>query len=296
MYFTYQGEIFALSTALCWAYAVILFRKSGYHISPISLNLFKNTVAVILLIPTMLIFKVPITGQASGYDTLILLISGVLGIALADTLFFRSLNILGASLSAVVDCLYSPFTVFFAFIFIGERIKLWDYIGAAFIVGAVLMTSEIAKATELSRKDIIRGIVYGAVSMVLMAFGIVLAKPIIDKTPVLWSSTVRLLGGSAALMLITFLRPSPSKIWSVFKPAEHWKVSIPATVMGAYLSMIVWIAGMKFTKVSIAAVLNQMSTIFIVILAFFLLKESLTLKKIAAVALAVGGALLVILA
>ena len=44
-------------------------------------------------------------------DYLLVLVSGALGIGIADTLFFKCLNTLGAGLTAIIDCLYSPFTI-----------------------------------------------------------------------------------------------------------------------------------------------------------------------------------------
>ena len=290
------GEILAVSTSICWAFAVIFFRISGFKISPIALNLFKNSVAILLLFPTMYFFGVHLFGTACMADFLILSISGILGLAIADSLFFFSLNILGASLSAIVDCLYVPFVVLFAHLILGERIFFWDYVGAILIIGAVFMTSTSSAKNALERAEIFKGIAFGASSMAITALGIIIAKPIIERTPVLWSTSVRLLAGNFALAAFTLLRKDRKKIWSVFMPQKAWKFSLPAGLIGAYFSMILWIAAMKMIQASIAGILNQLSTIFIVIMAFLFLKERLTVKKIVAVLLAFAGALLVVLA
>ena len=59
--------------------------------------------------------------------------------------------------------------------------------------------------------------------------------------------------------------------------------------------MILWIAAFKLTDMASAAVLNQMSTVFIVILASLLLGEPLTARRITAAAVAVAGSIIVIL-
>jgi drug/metabolite transporter (DMT)-like permease len=59
--------------------------------------------------------------------------------------------------------------------------------------------------------------------------------------------------------------------------------------------MLVWLAGMKFTQASIAAALNQTSTIFLFVFASLFLHEPITPRRILAIALAVCGALLVII-
>ena len=47
-----MGELLALLTALIWAAAVILLKRSGETIPPFALNLFRVTVSIVLLVPT----------------------------------------------------------------------------------------------------------------------------------------------------------------------------------------------------------------------------------------------------
>ena len=50
------GEFFALSSALSWALAVILLRRSGESLGAFELNLFKNCFGLVLMVPTILLF------------------------------------------------------------------------------------------------------------------------------------------------------------------------------------------------------------------------------------------------
>ena len=49
------GATFALLAALVWSFAVILFKRSGEKVAPLSLNLFKNTVALTLLAISLIV-------------------------------------------------------------------------------------------------------------------------------------------------------------------------------------------------------------------------------------------------
>ena len=71
------------------------------------------------------------------------------------------------------------------------------------------------------------------------------------------------------------------------------KLLVPGSVLATYLSNVCWLGGMALTAASVASVLNQMSTIFIFILAAIFLKERITPIKLAAVLLAFAGAILV---
>ena len=65
------------------------------------------------------------------------------------------------------------------------------------------------------------------------------------------------------------------------------------SVLGAYLSMIMWLGGMKYAQASTAAALNQTSNIFIFLMAAVFLKERINLKRAIGITLGVGGAYLV---
>jgi len=147
----YLGESLALIVAVVWAFAVILFKKSGETVNPIGLNLFKNVLALALILPTVWLFGQALVPSFSGHGYLLLLLSGALGIGVSDTLFFKSLNLLGAGLSAIVDCLYSPFIIGLSMVWLGERLTLLQVIGVVMIVSAVLAATSKKGTTTISR-------------------------------------------------------------------------------------------------------------------------------------------------
>jgi len=286
------GEILALSSGLVWAVAVILFRVSGRKVHPIGLNLFKTVLALILMAPTMLVLGESLAPAVPAATTGLLLLSGVLGIAVSDTLFFHSLNRLGASLVAIVDCFYSPFVISLSFVLLGERLSAWQLVGAALVVSAVLTVSREKRGEKLDGKNLAAGILYGVLAMFFVALGIVMVKPVLGTVSVVWATLVRLAGGTIALLLIVPFLRGRRAIFAPLADRANWKALVPASFFGSYLSLVLWMGGMKYAKVSVAAVLNQLNTIFIVIIAAVALKERLTGWKVAAVVLAFIGAYL----
>ena len=210
LHLPHLGEILALLCAILWATAVILFRKSGETVSPLGLNLFKNILALALFIPTSLVLGAALVPKSSPDDYLLLLASGILGLALADTLFFKSLNLLGAELSAIVDCLYSPFIIGLSVIFLYERMTGIQIFGVLLIVSAVLAISRKEDRKNISRHDLTLGILFGVLAMASMAVGIVMIKPLLDRSPLLWVVEVRLLAGCVGLGLYLLFHPLAS--------------------------------------------------------------------------------------
>jgi len=290
---TYLGEAAALATALVWALAVILFKKSGESVHPVGLNMFKSLLAAILFVPTAWFFGETLLRPVPSEEYLLLFISGALGIGIADTLFFKSLNILGAGLTAIVDCLYSPSIIGLSMIWLGETLTFWQLVGVTMIVSAVLsiMVERHAKVTD--RRRILVGIGWGALAMLSMAVGIVMIKPLLDRSPLIWSTEVRLLGGLAVLAAVLVFHPSRRAIVASVRAPRSWAYTLSGSFFGAYLAMVLWLAGMKFTQAATAAALNQTSNIFVFIFAALMLKERITPVRVAAIILAVAGALLV---
>lgn len=258
---------------------------------PIALNTFKNMLAIILLIPTIYIAGIDLFRDASGSDYLMLLLSGALGIGIADTFFFKSLNLLGAGLTAIVDCLYSPFIIILSVLWLGERLDGWQVLGVILIVSAVLAATRTPGS--ISRRNLILGIIYGILAMGFMAVGIVSVKPILVRSPLLWVTVVRLVGGAIVLLLVLTLHPKRRLIIGSLRDSRGWKYTITGSVLGAYLALLFWLGGMKYTQMSIASALNQTSNIFMYIFAAWFLKEHLNWKMTIGIVAGVIGAFLV---
>ncbi|MGA2363042.1 MAG: DMT family transporter [Candidatus Aminicenantales bacterium] len=284
------GEVLAIASGVVWAVAVILYKISGRTVHPLGLNLFKNIVAIGFTVPTMLILGESLFPAVPPKSVGLLLLSGFLGIAVSDTLFFYSLNRLGASLVAIVDCFYSPFVIGLSFLLLGERMAAWQLVGVALIISAVLAASRSNSGEPVPRKDLILGLIFGVLAMFFVAVGIVIVKPVLVTESLVWATLVRLVGGTVPLGLVIPLVPGRRAILKPLLDRANWKSMIPAAFFGSYLSLIFWMGGMKYAKVSVAAALNQLNTIFIVVLAALFLKERLTLWKVAAVVLAFVGA------
>ena len=288
-----MGEIYALSTAFIWGFAVILFKKSGETVHPIALNFFKNIFALILLLPTIFIIGKNPLHPAPFYEYLFVLGSGALGIGISDTLFFMSLNRLGAGLSAVVDCLYSPCIIGLSMLWLGDILTPLQILGTVMIISAIIAASTLKPGSSRDRKNLILGFVYGALAMVTMAVSIVAIKPLLDRSPLLWVMEIRLSGGILALFPILFIHRRPRAVIASLLEVRSWVYTVSGSFVGTYLALLLWLAGMKFTQTSTAAALNQTSNIFVFIFAGLFLKETIDAKRILAITLGVCGTFLV---
>lgn len=289
------GALFSLLCALIWAMTVVLLKHTVEAIHPFALNLFRVTFSLPLLVLTCIAAGQPLLLHVSGEDYLRLAASAVIGIALADTLFHHSLKLAGAGVVAIVDTLYAPTVVILASLLLKERLHWNDFAGLALISSALLLASTLEPPKHRNRVQLVEGIGCGLLAVILLSLGIVIAKPALNHLPVLWATSFRQAVAAIILLGCAILHPRRALYLSAWKPTRAWKVMVPATLLGSYLALILWIAGMKYTLASIAAILGQSSTLFILIFSAMFLHERFTPRKAIAAALAFAGVLLVTL-
>ncbi len=290
-----MGEFYALLTALMWASAVIYLKRSGESIAPFALNVFRVVISTAALLLTLVVVRQDILRPAPLADYLILVASGIIAIAISDTLFLMALNRVGAGIMAIIDCLYAPLVVLFAFMLLGEQLGFWQYAGMVLVITGVLIAARHEPPPGMHAREIVAGSIYGFLSMATVALGIVIAKPVLNRSPVLWATTVRQVGALAVMLPVALALRSRREIFSLFRPARHWRFSAPATFLGSYFALIFWIAGMKYTLAGAAAILNQTSSVLILVFASLFLKERFTLRKAIASVIAVAGIIMVTL-
>ncbi len=264
--------------------------------SPVPLNIYKSIVATILLFLTMLVLDKPLIPEMSKSDWFLLIFSGIIGLALADWLFFITLARLGAGLVAIIECLYLPSVIILSTIFLGESLSRGAITGTILVLSAVMIgtfTRNTSQHLIQKEKSSISGILLGCCAMIMVAIGIVCIKETLERSDVLWATLVRLSSGAIFLVVITAFHPQKKQYLNELKFSRTWFYVLPASISANYLALLCWIGGMKYSEnASQAAILNQMSTIIIFVLAAIFLGEKITKNKLLAICMAVTGALL----
>tara|TARA_Y100000768_G_scaffold130903_1_gene97307 strand:- start:54 stop:926 length:873 start_codon:yes stop_codon:yes gene_type:complete len=286
-----MGDLYAVITAVCWSSAVILFDISTKKFSAIQLNVLKNLIGVFGFILTIIVFSIP-SPNFSQKDIFTLALSGFLGILIADGLFLESLRRLGSGLSAVVSTIYTPTVFIIAFILFSETINPQSYIGGALVLGGITI-SVFQHPNTIKKKDLYIGIFFGLMANILTAYSVLIIKPIMKNNPVVYVALYRFSVGLFFGIIINLVKSGTKTIIQKFKQGLTNQYVILGAFLGTYLSVIFWLAGYKYTLAGRAAIYNQLSTVFIIILARIFLKEPMTSKKIIGVSLAIFGAMIV---
>lgn len=290
------GKTMALLCALVWAAAVILFKLAGDKIRPLALNLYKTALTVAFLLPLLLLARIPfIPASVPGRHWLAIMASGILGIAVSDTLFFACLNRLGAGMTAIVDALYAPFVMTAAWLVLLQKPRLEQIGGAVLVIAAVLTIAYRKSGSPLPARRVVIGILFGAAAMAIMGVSIVLMHPALSGASVFWVTALRMLSALVVLLaMFAWQKDRRAQLAPLWQKGSRG-YAFWGALLGNLVSMTLWVGAFKFTAVNSAAVLNQTNTVFVVILASVFLKEPFTRRRLLAMILAVAGSLLVLL-
>ncbi len=288
----FLGEISALAAALLWAVSSVLFRTLGKTIRPLELNLIKGVAGFTLLGLTSLLIgeKIAVIGFL---PILILAISGAVGIGFGDTMFFESINRLGAQRALLLTILAPPLTVVFAWIFLGESLNLLSWIGIIItILGVIWVITEKKDNLSTNAKRFTwLGVFFGFLAALSQAVGAILSRWALTESTVsaLQSALIRLLAGTLVLLIWILVRREKIGVWLSPRPnARLWIILSMVVLFGTYIAIWLQQIAFEFSKVGIAQTLLATSPLFILPLAA-LQKEKISLRSIIGVLLSLGG-------
>ena len=283
------GEWFALTSALSWAVAVICFKRSGESLSPAALNLFKTLLGTALLAVTLLVWPQSTVPSFSNSDIAIMVVSGVMGIAIADGLYFMALNAIGASRTGLASSLFSPFVVTLSFIFLNESLRVFQWLGLILVVASIFFYAYKPDPQEVSERGLRRGVLIAVCAVFLMAAGIVMVKPVLESSPLLWVVEIRFAAGVVGMLIWYALRRRLLSILREYRNPQPWTITVTGSLFGGYIGMILWVGGYKYAQASVASVLNETAAMFILVLSWLFLREPMGPRKVACVALSFAG-------
>lgn len=288
---TLLGDAMAIGCAMAWACAVLFFRKVE-GIEPAQLNLFKNVLSVALLLPTMWIAGVYFDLDRSTSDWIALIVSGLLGLAIADTLFLAGLRRVDASVAALADCVYAPSVLLLSVTILGEPVRAGLFVGGPLVIAGLAL---VAWRRRGERRPVDRkGVLLCIAGVLTTSLAVIVAKPVLERSDLIEATTVRLAAGATGILLFEAVSGRGRESLALLRPQPSWRFAIPGALLGTYVAMILWLGGMKYGTASRAALLNQSAFIFVLVLSRLLGEEIPRVRWLGA-AIAMVGVLAVLL-
>ncbi len=293
----HAGEIAGICASLLWAISSLVFSRAPVPAG--ALNLFKNLVASLLLLGTITVVamgqQAPFLSadrRAVGW----LALSGLIGIVLGDTCFFRSLQILGARRSLVLSTLAPPLAGALGWLFLDEKLSPWAMVGMLCTLSGVIWVVRdptlMADGAGHFPGSNSLAIVYGAFGSLCQAGGVVLAKLGMQAVHPLEASFLRLaIAASAGLLLAALFGRLGEWTRSIITSRVALRLAA-AAACGTYLGIYLSLVASKHAPVAVASTLTTLSPIFVIPLARIFLGCPISPRSLVGSAVAITGVIL----
>jgi drug/metabolite transporter (DMT)-like permease len=284
-----RGELAALTAALLWAVATVMFGRLGKALSPSVLNLAKGAIALGLLILTLAVLGRGIAGLDRP-AVVVLTLSGVIGIGLGDTAYFAAINRLGPRRALLLETLAPPLAAVLALGVLGETLGLWAGMGIALTLAGVVWVIAERVPGEYGVGLDYRGVFYGVLAALGQATGAVMSRAVLADTAVdpLWSSLLRLGGGCVMILaLLRYQGPVSQQLRPLRSPRLLGGVAL-AALLGTYLAIYLQQTALKYSATGVAQALTSTSPLFVLPLAAAL-GDRVSGRAVAGAAIALVG-------
>lgn len=175
-------EIAALAAATCWSFTGLISAVPAGHLGALSFNRTRQ-----LFVTAVLALYVLGTGTWHGLawdHVLPLLLSGIVGIFLGDTLLFAALNRVGPRRAGILFALNAPMTAALGWVWLGERLSLEAVSGVLLTVAGVGMAIRFGtRKSDVDRLEDVKGPLWIGVALGLgaalgQAAGSIIARPV----------------------------------------------------------------------------------------------------------------------
>jgi drug/metabolite transporter (DMT)-like permease len=287
---SFRGELAALTAALIWAVAAVIYTGVGRYLSPLILNLAKGLVAIALMLVT-LVLRGELFPAVPDTAMILLCFSGVIGIGIGDTAYFESLNCIGARRSLVIGSLAPPLAAVLALIFLQEELSTPAWLGITLtIAGVIWVVLERVQDRTQPQFRPLRGIGFSVLAALCQATGAVLSRAALAGTEInpLWSSLVRLLAGTLILLIWIGLQHRSWKEFRALRSQKLLAMLIPTAFASTFLAIWLQQISLKYAATGIAQSLSATSPLFVIPLAIAQ-GEKVSLRAILGVIVALAG-------
>lgn len=230
------GAAAGLGAALCWTIASQIWRSLPTSLDAARLNLIKNLLASALLLPLAL----ATSWRVDASSALLLAVSGVVGIAMGDTLFFAALRRLGTRRALTLDAGGPAVTTLAGVSLLGEIPRLGQWLGVGLIsVAITLVARERPGRCSISPLPLdVQGVVLGIAALLCGSSGAILARLALrsGEAAPLQAATLRLVAASLAMLPLLRGMPMPGR--RPLPARRRWPWMLLATLLGTSLGIL----------------------------------------------------------
>jgi len=292
------GELAALGAALSWTFSAVMYKKALEKTKPISANIVRlASTSAILIVLVFAVGKFWVLMDLPLEAVVMACISGIIGLGFGDTLYMKSLKLVGVARAVPITCTYPLFNLLWATLLANENITVPIVVGAFAIVFGIWLLSQKGKGDveALEKKTLVIGVVSALLTAIIWSISITMINLAVKETPDLEHAlAINVIRTTAIAASLLALAPIIDREHGFLKIQKRTFVTL---VFGGLVALgLGWFfLTYSFTQTTGAQAVPISSTtpLFSTLSAIIFLHEKVTLKDIAGSIIIVAGIFLI---
>lgn len=295
----YSGELAALFTSVCWAFAAVGFTFSSARVG----SLVTNRVRVLIAFLALMVINALLYGQLLPLDAgperwFWLTLSGVVGLAVGDACLFQSFQDVGPRIGLLLLSLAPIFGSAMAWVFFGETLTPIQLAGVLVTLAGIGWVVLVRPAEGEQRpQHHVRGIIFGILGAIGQAGGLILARPgLNDDFPAFSGTLIRMV---AALVILWVMALFQRQALQTIDAVRKDRVALGWVTFGAFFAAVIGISAslyaVQHAEIGVASTLMALPPVFMLPLSYFAFKERVDWQAVAGTLVAIAGVALLFL-
>lgn len=285
------GELSGLGGAAAWAIISTMMRAVSERVSPVLVNALRCTFSAFTLVAALLLLGKgqDLVGMPPG-NVAGLVVSGILGQAMGDAFFVRSMKVIGTSRALPISSINPLITLILAVLLLGERITLLSLAGALLVLSGIYLLA--FPYGPLGRmRDLLASADRGGITMALAAalcwsISTIILKQALEGVDLLAAACVRM-STAFLLMLALELFQSGGKMPPGLSRRTMGIMALAGVIGGA--STFMYLTAVSLAGAAKASILVSTSPFFGLPLSLIFLRERINSRVLLGTLITVVG-------
>lgn len=298
------GELISIGVAFSWTATALLSEFGSKRMGNLTLNVLRMALA--LLFSPVLFWAVtgnalPASASTEAYGWMLL--SGVVGYVIGDYCLFQCYIIIGSKFGQLFMTLAPISAAVTAWFALGQRLAPSSLLAMAVTLSGIGITV-LGRGDGEHRVSLrlpLNGVLFAVGAAVCQGVGLVLSKVGMDhyessmtaRAPAwllpFFANFFRCIAGIAGFALLMCFRESFAPLWHSLRDRKGIAVAMGTTVFGPFVGVGFSLLAVQYTAAGIASTLMSLTPIIIILPAWWLFRQPITLRSVLGAVVSVLG-------
>ena len=300
----YLGEMISIGVAFSWTATALLSEMGSKRMGNVTLNFIR--MAITLVFSAILFWVVtgsPLPAKAGTEAYLWMMLSGLVGYVIGDFCLFQCYIIIGSKYGQLFMTLAPITAAFMAWVTLGQAITPMAMVAMAVTLTGIAITvlGRGGDHHRISLKLPLNGVLFAIGAAVCQGVGLVLSKIGMDhyessmSTPCepwilpFYANVFRCLAGVIGFAVLLRLREGFGSLRRSVVDGTSMSVATLTTIFGPFVGVGCSLLAVQYTSAGIASTLMALTPIIIILPAWWLFKQPITLKSVIGALISVAG-------